>query len=265
MREPVDRRVLGAFQCMDVITGKSILDNLAVAAAPLSVRPNRSGIYVIFNAPGFAALTDQFDPTPPAPPAKQFVISIQDPNRRYLPRQATLQVPQHLPPAIDPSQPFDPSKVLSDPLVIFNPQQISLYPSPAAPLSPNWAVIHVSVIKSGVVPQQGLSWCALQVARKDNNAVLASTVTDSRGEGLLVMTGLGPEVSGSETGAVTSSNLNITITAGFDSSVGQPPASWIPDPDAILAKLKSGSLKTGTLNDVIAPGQTLNRTVQIAV
>jgi hypothetical protein len=265
MRESVDRRVLGAFRCVDNVTGKSVVSPLAVAALPLSVRPNRSGIYVIFRAPGLDALTNQFDPTPPGPAAVSFEISVQDPSRQYLPRRARVQAPQKLPPAIDPSQPFDPAKVLSDPLVVFNPQRVPLYPSPAAPLSPNWAVIHISVISSGVVPLAGLPWAVVQVARTDNNTVLATTVTDARGLGLLAIAGLGPEVSGSDTGSVTQATVGITLKGWFDPSVQQQPNTWIPNPDDILNNLGSASLKTGTLTMQIGPGQTLNRNLAISV
>jgi len=265
MREPVDRRVLGAFRCVDKVTGKSIMEALLVAAPQLSVRPNRSGIYVIFGAPGLSALTNQFDPTPPGPAASSFEISIQDPNRRYLPRRAKVIAPQNLPPAGDPSQPFDPAKVLSDPLVVFNSQAVSLYPSPAALVLPNWAVIHISVIRSGAVPPKGLPWSVVQVARTDNNNVLATTVTDARGEGLLAIPGLGPEVSGSDTGAVTNASVAVTITAWFDPGIGEPAPGWIPNPDDILNNLASASLKTGTLTTQIGPGQTLNRSLAISV
>jgi len=269
MNESVDRRVLGAFQFQDVVTGNSVLDNLAVAALPLLVRPNRCGIYVIFNAPGFADLTGQFDPPLPGPKAGTFEISVQDPSRRYLPRRVKLQVPQNLPAAIDPSKPFDPGKVLSDPRVIFNPQAVPLYPSPAAPVAPTWAAIHISVVRSGIVPLTGLPWCAVQVTHPDNGGktkVLATTVTDARGEGLLAIPGLGPEISGSETGAVTKSNVSITITAGYDPSIAiPPPDTWVPNPDEIISKLGGGSLKTASLDDEIAPGQTLNRTLAISV
>ena len=264
MRESVDRRVLGAFQCVDAITNKSILDGLSVAAPQLSVRPNRSAIYVIFNAQGLDALTTQFDPTSPWPAPSTFEVSINDPNRRYLPRRAMVRAPQKLPPPVDASQPFDPAKVLSDPAVVFNPQRVQLFPSPAAPLSPNWAVIHISAV-SGSTPSKGLPWAVVQVSRSDNNAMLARTVTDARGEGLLAIPGLGPEVSGSDTGAVTKATVAVTVTAWFDPSVLNQPSEWIPNPDDILNNLASASLKSGTLTTQIGPGQTVNRSLAISV
>jgi hypothetical protein len=213
MNESVDRRVLGAIRCVDAITGNSIVSAMSVTSSQLDLRANRKAIYVIFNAPGLNARTAQFDPVLPWPAPATFEISIQDPSRRYLPRRANVQAPQKLPPPIDPSKPFDPATVLSDPAVVFNPQPVAMFPSPAAPVAPNWGVIHISVIKSGSTPLQGLPWTVVQVARSDNKTVLATTVGDARGEAILAIPGLGPEVSGSDTGAVTQATVAVTVTA----------------------------------------------------
>jgi hypothetical protein len=265
MRESVDRRVLGAFRCVDAVTGKSVLDGLSVTTSQLSVRPNRSAIYVIFNAPGMELLTEQFDPPSPFPAPSSFEVSIQDPARRYLPRRVKIHAPQKLPPPVDASQPFDPVKVLSDPAVVFNPQPVRLFPTPAAPVAPNWAVIHVSVIRSGVTPPSGLPWAVVQVARTDNKTVLATTAADARGESLLAIPGLGPEVSGSDTGAVTQATVAVTVTAWFDPNALNQPSGWIPNPDDMLNNLASASFKTGTLTTQIGPGQTANRSLAISV
>lgn len=265
MKESVDRRVLGAIRCVDAITGNSVLNALSVTSSQLTLRPNRSALYVIFNAPGLSAQTTQFDPVLPWPSPSTFEISIQDPSRRYLPRRAKVQVPRKLPPPIDPSQPFDPAKVLSDPAVVFNPQPVSLFPSPSSPVSPNWAVIHISVIRSGSTPPKGLPWAAVQVSRTDNKAVLATTIGDARGEALLAIPGLGPEISGSASGSVTQATVNVTVTSWFDPSVLNQPSGWIPNPDDILTNLASASLKTASLTTQVGPGQTVNRSLAISV
>ena len=265
MRESVDRRVLGAFRCVDAVTGTSVLNALSVATPQLSLRPNRSSIYVIFNAPGLDALTTQFDPTLPWPAPATFEVSIQDPSRRYLPRRANVEAPRKLPPPVDPTQPVDSTKVLSDLAVVFNPQPVQLFPSPSAPVSPNWGVIHVSVIRSGSTPPKGLPWAVVQAARTDNKALLATTVADARGEGLLAIPGLGPEVSGSDTGAVTQATVAVTVTGWFDPSVLNQPSKWIPNPDDILNNLASASFKTGSLTTQVGPGQTVNRSLAISV
>jgi len=51
--ENVDRRILGAFVCIDAVTGSSVVPAIPVIPDPLwTVMPNRSGIYVIFDGPG---------------------------------------------------------------------------------------------------------------------------------------------------------------------------------------------------------------------
>jgi hypothetical protein len=265
MREPVDRRVLGAIRCVDAITGNSIMNALSVTSSQLLLRANRRAIYVIFDAPKLDPQTTQFDVSSPWPNASTFEVSIQDPNRQYLPRRANVQAPQKLPPPIDPSQPFDPAKVLSDPAVVFNPQPVSLFPSPAAPVSPNWAVLHVSVVRNGSTPPKGLPWTVVQVARSDNKTVLATTVGDARGEAILAIPGLGPEVSGSDTGAVTQATVAVTVTAWFDPSVSSQLSTWIPNPDDMLNNLTNASFKTGNLTTSVGPGQTVNRSLAISV
>ena len=132
-------------------------------------------------------------------------------------------------------------------------------------MSPNWGVIHVSVIRSGSTPPKGLPWAVVQVARTDNKALLATTVADARGEGLLAIPGLGPEVSGSDTGAVTQATVAVTVTGWFDPSVLNQPPGWIPNPDDILNNLASASFKTGSLTTQVGPGQTVNRSLAISV
>ena len=63
MIELVDRRVLGGFVCVDAITGSPVVPAIPVTTPQWTVKPNRSGIYVIFNGPGFDLLTGQFIPT----------------------------------------------------------------------------------------------------------------------------------------------------------------------------------------------------------
>lgn len=252
MRESVDRRVLGAIRCVDAITGDSIAEMMSVTSSQLDLRANRRAIYVIFNAPGLNPRTWQFDPVLPWPGPTTFEISIQDPSRRYLPRRAQVKAPQPLPPS-------------ADPLLVFNPQPVSLFPSPAAPVSPNWAVIYISVVKSGATPPVGLPWSVVQVARSDNKAVLATTVADKRGEAILAIPGLGPEISDSASGAVTQPTVAVTVAAWFDPTVLSQPAGWIPNPDDMLTTLTTGPFKTASLTASVGPGQTVTKSLAISV
>ena len=154
--ETVDRRILGSIG----LRGRhhrqaSVVPAIPVTSAQWNVKPNRSGTYVIFDGPGFDALTTQFIPsgTWPAAPT-QYEVTLQDPNRRYLPRRAMVSAP-----AAVPSIPPAPAT----PAGVFAPQQITVFPSPATTVGPNWATIRVSVTQSGATPPRWvwpLRYCA---------------------------------------------------------------------------------------------------------
>lgn len=256
MSESVDRRILGAFVCVDAITGSSVVPAIPVTAPQWTVMPNRSGIYVIFDGPGFDALTDEFIPSGTWPAPVSFEVTLQDPNLRYLPRRANVQAPLAVP-TIPP--------IPSTPTGVFAPQQVTLYPSPAAATGPNWAVIHASVTQSGTTPPQGLPWSVLQVVQSSDNTVLATSQTDSNGEALLAVIGLTVQANTSGSGPVTVSTVAATITAYFDPSVQVEPADWVPNPDDILGNLSASTLKTSSQSVQLSSGQELAMNFAIAV
>ncbi len=269
MKELVDRRVLGAFRCVDAITGNSVLDPLPVSSPQWSLKPNRSGIYVIFNGPGLDVLTHQFIPSPPWPSPLTFEVTIQDPSRRYLPRRANLQAPLKVPVIVSPAAGSldDPARVAAtqDPTTVFDPERVSLFPAPSAPVAPNWAVIHASVIRSGSTPPQGLPWAVLRVIRQSDNAVLATGMADASGEALLAVVGLSVQTSSSSTGPVTVSTVAVTVNAWFDPSTLTQPSNWVPNPDDILTNLSNPTLKTASQAVQLGAGQTLSMSFAISV
>ncbi len=221
--ETVNRRVLGAFVCVDAMTGLAVLRPMTVSAGHWNIKPNRSGTYVIFDGPGFTALTTEFWPTAPWPAAVNVEVTLQDPNRGYLARRATVQAPQSVP-------------------AIFTPQKVTLYPQPSAPVGPNWCVIHASVTRQGSSPPVGLPWAILRVVRESDSAVLATAQTDANGEALIGVIGLTVEANTSSTGPVTVSTVPVTVTACFDPGVLQQPAGWVANPDDILGNLTNAAL-----------------------
>ena len=253
MTESVDRRALGAFRCVDSITGNSVVETLATGGTLLTVKPNHSGIYVIFNAPGLAALTAQFSPTAAtwAGP-NSFEIAIQDPRRRYLPRRAQLQAPQKLAPP-------------SDPASFFNPQSVTMYPNAAAPTLPNWAVVRVSVVKAGTTPPKGLPWAITRVTRTSDNRVLATGMCDLQGQALMAVAGMGAQVSKNAAGAVTEVTVGVTVDAWFDPGILKQPQSWIPNPDDVLSNLANDKLLHNFGAAQIAAGQTVSLSIEIPV
>jgi hypothetical protein len=246
--ENVDRRVLGAFVCVDAITGNSVIPAIPVTAPQWTVTPNRSGIYVIFNGPNFDALTDEFFPSGTWPAPVSFEVSLQDPSLRYLPRRANVQAPLPV-----PTYPPVPNPVTG----VFAPQQVAVYPSPAGVIGSNWATIHASVTLQGSNPPQGLPWAVLQVVQNSNNAVLATGQTDLNGEGLLAVVGLTVQANTGGGGPVTVSTVAATITAYFDPSVLSQPAGWIPNPDDILTNLTNPALKSSSQAVELGSGQEM--------
>jgi hypothetical protein len=238
-----DRRVLGGVVFVDAITQTSIVDRLTVTSVDLTLRPNRSGVYAIFDAPGFGALTSQFAPAAAGWPAAQsFEITVSDPSLRYIARRAQVVAPQPLAAPV-------------------TPQRVALYAGPARALAPNWAVVRASVTAND---GRQLPWAVLQVVKSDNS-VIATGMTDARGEAMLAVTGLGVQVSANASGSVTEVTIPVTVQAWFDPGALQQAPGWIPNPDDILANLASNSLKTGQQSGALGPGQTLLAAISISV
>jgi len=254
--ETVDRRILGAFICVDAITGLSVTPAIPVSAAQWTVKPNHSGTYVIFDGPGLDLLTDEFLPTGTWPAPVSFEVTLQDPSLRYLPRRATVQAPLAIP-TIPPVPPT--------PTGVFAPQQVAVYPSAAGPILPNWATIHASVTQSGTTPAQGLPWAVLVVTQNSDQSVLATGVTGTNGEALLAVIGLTVQANTSGGGPVTVSTVAATVTAYFDPSILNQPSGWIPNPDDILTNLSNPALKTSSQPVQLSSGQELSMSFAIAV
>jgi hypothetical protein len=267
--ETVDRRGLGAFVCVDAITGLTVVQPMAVSAGAWTVKPNRSGVYVIFDGPGFHALTTQFLPTGTWPAAASFEVTLTDANRRYLPRRAGVKAPMTVP-AIAPSA----GGVVPNPAVtaalansttVFDPQRVTLYPLPSAAVGPRWSTIHASVTRQGSAPLAGVPWAVLQVVRQSDKAVLATGQTDANGEALLAVVGLTTQASTSASGPVTVSTVPVTVTAYVDPSVLTQPQGWIANPDDILTNLTRATLKSSSQSVQMGPGVEVNLSFAIAV
>jgi hypothetical protein len=256
LNENVDRRILGAFICVDAITGSSVVPAVPVTPAPQwTVRPNHSGAYVIFDGPGFEAQTDEFLVSGTWPPSAQFEVSLQDPSLYYLPRRAQVSAPLAVP-TIPP---------IPTTANVFVAQQVKLYPSPATPYGPNWATIHASVTKSGSSPAQGLPWAVVRVVQQSNNAVLATGVTAPNGEALLAVMGLTVTANTGSGGSVTVSTVDATVTAYFAPSNLTQPSGWIPNPDDTLNNLTNTSLVTSSPPQTVQLSSGLETSMSFAI
>ena len=239
----VDRRVLGGFLFANAVTGASVTDPLAVSNTDLQLRVNRSGVYAIFDAPGFDNLTTEFDLQGDWPATGQsFEVTVEDPSLRYLDRRAKVQAPQSI-------------------ATLTTPQKVFLYPSPSGEVEPNWAIVRATVTGTS---GSGLPWAIVQIIKSDKT-VIATGMTDARGEALLAVAGLGLQVSADAAGTVTEITIAVAIQAWFDPSTLQQPAGWIPNPDDILNNLPNPALKTGTFAGALGPGQILFASITVSV
>lgn len=220
--ETIDRRVLAALRFRDAVTGATVAGALDVRAAGARWIRNRRGWWILASAPGLVAHTTAFAAPPPAPTIGTVPLRVRvaDPAGRYLPRTATVALPRN------------PDPVKADrPESLFQPVEVDLFPSPAAAVSPNWAVLRVSA--SG--PDGPLGGALLRVVRKAAPAtVLGLGMTDARGEGLIAVAGIPVTTWEEEQGSVLATEVEARVDLFWQA--GAEP----PDPDA-LGKMKKAT------------------------
>lgn len=172
--ERIERRVLGALAPLSRATASPVSAPLRVASQQAQVRRNRAGLYVITAAQGLEHHLDAFEAAPAAPAPGSLVVSfrIEDPRGRFLPRQLTLRLPRAPDPAAEDS--------------LFEPVPVLLYPAATAPLSPNWSRIRATLRRAG----EPLRGALLRVVRLLDETVIASGISDPRGEALLIVPGV---------------------------------------------------------------------------
>ena len=223
----LDRRVLAALRFRDAVTGATVAGPLDVRAPGARWVRNRRGWWVLSRVPGLEAHTMAFL-APPAAPALgsvPLVVRVADPAGRYLPRVAALALPR------DP----DPARA-AKPESLFQPVEVDLFPSPAAPVSPNWAVLRVSA--SGA--DGPLGGALLRVVRKASpTTVLGRGMTDARGEALVAVAGIPVTTWEEGQGSVLATEVEARVDLFWQAGAGPP------DPDA-LGRIKKAT-KTATV------------------
>jgi hypothetical protein len=252
-----------------------------VTTQQLELRRNRSGVFAVTDAPGLATYTQSLTPASWPAAASTYEITIQDPSLRYLARRANIQVPQPLPPVVipgattttalptttaagtTPTTTAAPATTATPtttaqgappalpPLTI--PQGIVLYPSPQAPVAPNWAVVRAYVVNNAA-PPLALFGAVIQLAISGKQPLTG--VTNENGEALLAAQGLGLTFNADSTGAVTEATTAATVTAWFDPATLTQPPDWIPNPDDILLNLSNTQLKSASQAVQLEPKRT---------
>lgn len=180
--ERVEQRVLGALRLVDHATQAPLASAMRLHAEGVRLVRNRRGLYVITHAAGLEAHSEAFFEPPGTPPLEDnaYSITIEDPQRRYLPRIAVLRLPRD-------SDPDNAGNADS----LFTPRDIAMYPASTAALSPSWSTVRVSVSQGPdpetAPPQRGALIRIIDVA---DDSVLASGLSDPRGEALVIVPGV---------------------------------------------------------------------------
>jgi hypothetical protein len=225
----LDRRVLGAIRLLDATTGRPLHRPLSVSAEGVRFLVNREQLYVISRAPGLAAHTVAFAAPPDAPPlgSRPIEITIDDPLGEYLPRRATIPLPR------SPAAGADPD--------LFAPEAVSMLPSPNAALRQNWSGVRLSLRLADGGPVRGaLVNLRREAAVGEDGELVASGLSDERGEALVILPGLpvsrsaepgeGPQPDADE-GEVTTPETPVSLEIVVD-----PDLPWPADPTRLLAK-----------------------------
>lgn len=237
--EVVARRVLGALRFLDGVSGLPVTAPLAVSAPGVAWIRNRRSLYVVASAPGLEAHTAAFQapPAAPAPGSVGIEFTVADPAGIYLPRRGTLRLPR------DP----DPAHLDHDDS-LFLPQDVPIYPAPAAPVEPGWAVVYASV--AGAPPAAGLAGALIRVVETHGNRVVGRGQTDGRGEALVAVQGIPVTTFGQGGGPVLSTEVVVRLQVLWDAAAPQP-----PDPDALESAHGAHPLRT--TNATLASGRVL--------
>jgi hypothetical protein len=165
--ETADRRVLGAFQFVDAVTGLPVripsgvdTRRMRIAGVPgevdvpeqsIRLLQNRRGMYVVFSAPFFDAYVNSFDNPQVPPEAISVSVRVTDAGPQYLPQEFQLDVPR----ALDSDAPD----------TVFEPLRVGLFRSPAAPVQDGWSLLRVRVVEAGTNPARPLPGVLIRVFR----------------------------------------------------------------------------------------------------
>lgn len=244
MVDRFDQRALGAIRFVDRATNNVIQRYIDFAANDAKFIRNRSNLYVVTEAVGLMHHVGEFESPPVTPNNNSIEIEfeIHDPLNRYLPRVGRIFLPRDA----DPENGELPGS-------LFQPINIALYASPNAPVLNNWSSVRVSVYRNDVeLGQVSVRGSLLRIVRISNDEVLASGLSDERGEALIVIPGV-PITrfadEDDEGDSVEVSELPVRLEVSYVAS-----DAWPLDPDVLenshndnLQLSQNLSLRTGRM------------------
>ncbi len=226
----VDRRVLAGLRFLDRTTGGVILSPLQLSADNTDFIRNISNIFVISRAPGLEAHTREFSQVPSTPALESIDInvSIIDPSGRYHPRLVSVQLPRDA----DPANSANANS-------LFQTIDIQLYPTVITKIQANWSVVRGSIIDVSETEPEPVIGALIRIVREADDEVLASGITDERGEVVAIVPGVpitqfsdGEDAEDDEEDEdpVVVSELAVRLELSID-----PAAAWPANPDTLEA------------------------------
>ena len=253
--EKVERRILGAMRLVNAVSSLPISHPISIVGEGLRLVRNLHGEYVILDAPGLSEHTRAFE-TPPGAPAVQSIkipVNITDPLGEFLPQRFVVELPRYA----------DPTKANS----IFKPVLIPLYLGPTARSEINWVLVHATVREQ--TSRKRLPWTLIHVRKKSDDELLATGMSDSRGEALIVVAGILFAMPAEDSSTTVTREIEVHLKSYFDKDQLEPisDADMIqdqPNPNAdylpnvsLLEQLPSRSVQIqGHGNS--APSDTIN-------
>ena len=270
MLDRLERRVLGAIRLIDATTGRPLQRPLSVSAEGVRFLVNRAQLYVISRAPGLDAHSAAFaaPPETPAPGSAPIEITIDDPLGEYLPRRATIPLPRSAAPGAD-----EPD--------LFAPEAVRVLPSPNAALRQNWSGVRLSLRLADERPVRGAlinlrrsaeDGAAEDGPDADEGELVASGLSDERGEALVILPGLPVSRSAGasepteepqpepDDGEVTTPETPVTLEIVVD-----PDLPWPVDPARLMANRAQWrrAVENGAVD--LATGRVVHLNLQISL
>jgi hypothetical protein len=213
-------RILGAVELADDVTGARLRRPFTLSAAGVTTARTATGRYAVTMAPGLAAHTRAFEvpPAAPVPGAAPVTLRIDDPLGDFLPRLAVLPLPRS--PNAAPGEPD-----------LFAPARIAMLPAPRRAAADNWAVLRLSVTRTGGAPLQGV---LVELRTTDAGATLLGRgLSDRRGEAVVAVAGL--PLTRAVDDADPLADVTTPVTQARVGLVADPDLPWPIDPDRLAA------------------------------
>lgn len=248
MVDVIERRILGAVRFLDRAAGFMLERPINITSEQVEFVRNRSNHYVVTRAPGFESYVESFRPMPttPAPLSVLVTAEVNDPLREYLPRRFSMRLPR------DP----DPANA-GAPGSAFRAVDANLYAASSMPIRGNWSTVRASITQRDgsdtVTPVRG---ALLRVLRASDDEILASGISDERGEALVIIPGVPVTQFADDDGTDDSPVVVAELPVRLELSVSAD-SSWPVNPDLLetnhatsIRATGESTLRTGRMNRV---------------